>query len=124
MATNTKFVSVELNDNGTCKRVLLCKNITEKEYKELLNQQELSKQKELENDYLFKLKIANIEKHNCKHDLFIAKATYDNLVDRGLIDDDKAFQKLWFDFLFNNGELDLDKCPDTFNKIYAKVEIL
>lgn len=119
----TKLVAIELNENGTCKKALLVKNLTEQEYAKLLNESSASKEhgkkksEKLQQDLntLFG-KIENLS-------FFIAKSIYDNLVDRGVIEDDQEFEVLWTNHILNSEPLELSKAPEIFNEIWRKVRL-
>ena len=53
--------------------------------------------------------------------VFLAKSIYDNFVDRGLIENDDAFQQAWYDYYFNDKELEIEQYPVEFSKILEKV---
>lgn len=66
----------------------------------------------------------NIDKqlnHFIDLECVLAKTIYDNFVDRGLIENDDQFQQMWFDFYFNDKELDLKNAPKDFVKIFEKI---
>lgn len=115
-----KLVAISTNGNG----VALVKNISEQEYKKLLNEQEKEKN---EQELKFRALSECIDRNSQNiyklknRDILLAKSIYDNFVDMGLIDNDNDFQKMWFDFYFNEFELDLDKAPFEYKKILEKV---
>lgn len=120
MQDKCKLVAISTNQD----QVFLVKNVSEQEYKKLLNKQH---ENESENE---RHKAIHIGQHNElgnrlkrleKKDLILAKSVYDNFVDKGLLENDANFQKNWFDFYFNDKELDLDNCPVEFSKILDKV---
>lgn len=119
----TIFVSVELNNDKTCKRVFECRNLTESEYNKLLNEEAKSKEREKKFEEIQQREMTNLLTKLSYHDLFLAKATYDNFVDRGLIEENNEFQQAWYDFVFNGTPL--DNKPEEFVQILLKVgEIL
>ena len=105
-------------------KVFLVKSVSEKEYKELLNKQYESESESERRD------IVHIGQHNElgnrltkleKKNLILAKSIYDNFVDRGLLENDDAFQKDWFDYYFNGCDLSLDNAPQEYKQILEKV---
>ena len=120
MLENKKLVAISLEQD----QVFLVKSVSEKEYKELLNKQNEHKSELDRNDKFIKDKIAVCEHYLRKlysRDLFVSKATYDKFVDRGYLNEDKDFDKAFFDFVFNGCELDLEKAPLDFKTILEKV---
>lgn len=115
----TKFVAVELNDDGTCKRVLFCKNLTEKEYTKLLDEETKSKKYEKEQKEKLSNNLWDIATKFSKHDFLLAKSIYDNFVDRGLIEDDEQFEKEFFQYIFEDKII--EHYPEEYNKIFGKV---
>lgn len=120
MAKDKKLIAISTSGN----KVAIVKSVDENEYKRLLNLQEL----ELNNEHVKQKQIETQLKHNSQsverlfiRDLVLAKSVYDNFVDRGLIENDDAFQKMWFDFYFNGGEIKLKDAPKEYNEILAKV---
>ena len=120
MLENKKLVAISLEQN----QVFLVKNVSEKEYKELLNKQHESESENERRD------IVHIGQHNElgnrltkleKKNLILAKSIYDNFVDRGLLENDDAFQKDWFDYYFNGCDLSLDNAPQEYKQILEKV---
>lgn len=119
----TIFVSVELNNDKTCKRVFECRNLTENEYNKLLNEEAKSKEREKKIQERQEKEIIYLSTKLSVNDLFLAKATYDNFVDRGLIEENNEFQQAWYDFVFNGTPL--DNKPEEFVQILLRVgEIL
>jgi hypothetical protein len=115
----TRFVAIELNDNGTCKKVLSCVNLTESEYQKLLNESLASKQHGLAKAQKQKKDIENICNDIANEYLLLAKSIYDNFVDRGLLEEDEELQKQFYDFIFNGGDF-VPTNPD-FMKILNKI---
>lgn len=120
MNNDKKLVAISKDQ----KQVFLVKSISEQEYKNLLNEQEneLSK-KQLEKQKQEK-EIYNIQNNVGKlflRDIILAKSIYDNYVNLGLIENDNDFQKMFYDFYFNNGVLSLENAPKEYNAIMEKV---
>lgn len=101
----TRFVAVEYNENGTCKKVLSCVNLTESEYKKLLNESLVSKQHGLARLEKQKQDYELLKKKLEEEQILQAKSIFDNFVDRGLIEDDEELQKDFYDFFFNDTPL-------------------
>lgn len=119
----TIFVSVELNNDKTCKRVFKCLNLTESEYNKLLNEEAKSKEREKKIQERQEKELIYLSTKLSVNNLFLAKATYDNFVDRGLIEENNEFQQAWYDFVFNGTPL--DNKPEEFVQILLRVgEIL
>ena len=119
-----KLIAISTNGSNN---VSLVKSVNEQEYKKLINAQaeRLAKGE--------KLAIEHNKQHECvekrlnhyaSQQVVVAKSIYDTYVDRGLIEKDEEFEKMWFDFYFNEKELDLNKVPQEFNKILVKVVAL
>lgn len=105
-------------------KVFIVKNVNEQEYNRLLN-----KQNECESlDEIAKARqLTILDEHKnainklYKRDVILAKSVYDNFVDRGLIENDDAFQQMWYDYYFNDKELDLANSPQEYKTILIKV---
>lgn len=115
----TKFVAIELNDNGTCKKILSCVNLTQSEYNKLLNESLASRQHGLAKAQAQREEIEHIFTYLGKHDLLLAKSIFDNFVDRGLIEEDDELQKSFYDYIFNEGKFETTN--EDFMKILNKV---
>lgn len=118
METRTKLVAVEFVDNK-CTKAYIVKNLTETEYKKLVNESTEFALKEEERKQKIEKQIYDIFCKFAQHDYFLAKSIYDNLVDRGLIEDDDQFQKEWFDYIFKGEEIKHE--PQEFKDILGKV---
>jgi len=119
-----KCVAIIYNEKGKCRYVgevrnvdlaklnALRNDINECEQNEFLEKKELVDRVELlekeANKFLYK-------------EILLSKALYDNFVDRGFIDNDNEFQQMWYDYLLNDKELDLNKAPIEYEKILQKV---
>lgn len=120
MAKDKKLIAISTSGN----KVAIVKSVDENEYKRLLNLQE--QELNIENAKETQIE-TQLTHHNQSverlfiRDLVLAKSVYDNFVDRGLIENDDAFQKMWFDFYFNGGEIKLKDAPKEYNEILAKV---
>ena len=120
MAKDKKLIAI----STSCNKIAIVKSVDENEYKRLLNLQE----QELNIEHIKETQIeTQLTHHNQSverlfiRDFVLAKSVYDNFVDRGIIENDDDFQKMWFDFYFNGGELSLKNAPKEYNEILAKV---
>ena len=124
MESNKKLVAISYDNKSECKQVAIVKNVNDNEYKKLVNSQikhenehecehRDTKQKLVEHEH-------KIDKLFGKN-VFLAKATYDRFVDRGYINEDKEFDKAFYDYVFNGVDLDLENAPSEFKLIYEKV---
>ena len=105
-------------------KVFIVKNVTKNIYNELLTKQEkgVSEQIAKEKGFLdWSNNVGQRLERLENKDLLLAKSIYDNFVDRGLIENDDQFQQDYFDFIFNDKELDFDKAPIEYKKILEKV---
>ena len=105
METRTKLVAVEFIGNK-CSKAFVVKNLTEVEYHKLLNEslEFQAKDNELKDGLI--RDIAKLHNRTRNLALFIAVGVYDNLVDRGLIEEDKVFDQKWHDFIINGTPVD------------------
>lgn len=121
-----KHVAVVYDNENKCCLVAKVKLMSELEYKNALNEVERHKQEEEKR--LHKLEIMELDnfKDICalkSHDIYLAKAIYDKFVDRGYFDDDKEFEKAFYDFMFEDKELNESLFPSEFLKILNKVVV-
>ena len=125
MDIKQNHVAVAYDNDGNCEFVAKVKVVNDRELNRLLNEQEQHKQhKLLEKEELKKQVSANKENIDTFTKGFIgiiAKSIYDNFVDRGLIDNDVDFQQMWYDYYFNEKELDLTKAPQEYQTILRKL---
>lgn len=117
----TKYCAIKYADNGSCEQVLECKNLTEKEYAKLKNEEIANHQEELKKDECVDKRLTNLESFLTHNNLLIAKSLYDNFVDRGIVEDDKGFQNKWFDYVINGGTFNVDESPELFKKVLSFV---
>ena len=104
--------------------IALVKSVNEQEYKKLINLQAEKQAKREKQTREHEEQHNSIDKkltHYASLQCVLAKSIYDNFVDRGLIENDDQFQKMWFDFYFNDKELDLNNVPQEYKKILIKV---
>ena len=124
MDIKNKHVAVALDEDGKCEFVAKVKVINDREYNRLVNEKEQKKaQREKEELELKNNVLCNQEKIRKleRRDLLLAKSIYDNFVDRGLIENDDAFQQAWYDYFINDAELKFELYPAEFSKILDKV---
>lgn len=124
MDIKNKHVAVILDQQGNCEFVAKVKVINDKELNRLINESNVSlaKKQQKENE-LKKQVAANQEKISGIESKYVllAKSIYDNFVDRGLIENDDDFQQDYYDFIFNDKEIDFEQAPEDFKKILGKV---
>lgn len=119
-----KLIAISTNGSNS---IALVKSVNEQEYKKLINDQEKHLAKGEKKALEHKEQHNTIDKkltHYASLQCVLAKSIYDNFVDRGLIENDDQFQKMWFDFYFNDKELDLNNVPEEYKKILVKVVAL
>lgn len=125
MDIKNKHVAVAYDNNGNCEFVAKVKVVNDRELNRLLNEQEQHKQRQLLEKEELKKRIGKNEENIGllkKLSLCVqAKSVYDNFVDRGLIDNDEDFQQMWYDYYFNEKELDLDNAPQEYLKIFERL---
>lgn len=128
MEIKNKHVAVALDENGKCEFVAKVKVINDKELNRLINEKEQKKSQREQQELELKNKVLDnqekISKLECKvdeRDLLLAKSIYDNFVDRGLIENDYAFQQAWYDYFINDIDLVIEQYPADFSKILDKV---
>ena len=121
-------IAVVYDANGKCTHVAQVKVVNKQELNKLTNEQNKFDQEQKTNEQKYKNNLdAEIERCKARlgwlesRALFLAKSIYDNFVDRGLIENDDAFQQAWYDYYFNDKELTIEKYPVEFSKILEKV---
>lgn len=124
MEIKNKHIAVAYDKDGKCEFLAKVKVINDREFNRLSNEKEqhiaIQEQEkyELKNQVLDNQeKIRKLE----RRDLLLAKSIYDNFVDRGLIENDDAFQQAWYDYYINDIELNFELYPAEFSKILDKV---
>ena len=118
------LVNVLYDKNKHCESVSKVLYVSEKEYNALKNEQEkyLNEQEKKElYDKEWKMSIVNNIHKLTRRDFLLAKSLYDNFVDLGYINNNAQFQQDFYDFIFNDKELDVDKTPNDFQIILRKV---
>ena len=118
-----KLIAISTNGSNS---IALVKSVNEQEYKKLINDQEKhlakgeSKAREHEQQHE---KVNNDIRHFMELGCVLAKNTYDNLVDRGQLEEDETFQKNWLSFLKNEMSLEkfMNSAPQDFVNIYERI---
>lgn len=124
MEIKNKHVAVALDDSGKCEFLAKVKVINDREYNRLINEKEQKKAQREKEELELKNKVLDNQEKIRKlerRDLLLAKSIYDNFVDRGLIENDDAFQQAWYDYFINDAELKFELYPAEFSKILDKV---
>lgn len=119
----TKLVAIELNDNGTCKKVLFVKNLTETEYAKLVNESNISKEHGKKKSEKLQNDLSQLFDKDNKLSFLLAKSLYDNLVDRGVIVANEEFDKAFEEYLLENKPFECEY-PEEYKKILMKVQEL
>ena len=121
-------IAVVYDANGKCTHLAQVKVVSKQELNRLENEQNKFEQEQKTNEQKYKNNLdAEIEKCKARlgwlesRVLFLAKSIYDNFVDRGLIENDDAFQQAWYDYYFNDKPLAIEQYPVEFSKILEKV---
>lgn len=125
MENDKKLVALILDDDQKCERVAIVKNLGNKEYNKCLNEERAYKNGVKEEKSNLKANIENLHNytnHLENNQIYLAKAIYDNFVDRGFLNDNEEFQKDFFNHIYKGGKLNLDKVPAEFITILRKVE--
>ena len=118
-----KQVAVVYGEDG-CELLADIKVVSQQESHKLANEYEKNKSKKLKEEEEHKKKTESLEesvRHLLCRDLLIAKAQYDKFVDRGLLDENKEFDKKFYDFIFENKPLKPSEYPEDFKKILERV---
>ena len=119
-----KLIAISTNGSNS---IALVKSVNEQEYKKLINDQEKKLAKGEKMALELEQQHNNIDKkltHYASLQCVLAKSVYDNFVDRGLIENDDQFQKMWYDFYFNGGLINTENAPKEYKDILAKVVAL
>ena len=125
MENDKKLVALILDDDQKCKQVAVVKNLGSKEYNKCLNEERAYKNRVKEEKQNTNSRIDNLlnyVNHLENNQIYLAKAIYDNFVDRGFLNDNEDFQKDFFNHIYKGGKLDLEKVPAEFMAILRKVE--
>ena len=125
MENDKKLVALILDDDQKCERVAIVKNLGNKEYNNCLNEERAYKNRVKEEKESLNQKQKAVNESVCHlldNEIYLAKAIYDNFVDRGFINDNEEFQKDFFNHIYKGGKLNLEKAPAEFITILRKVE--
>lgn len=112
-----KLVAIKYDELGKCEQVAIVKNVQDKDYKALKNEENQHKEFELNKEQKLNDRLCVLEKGEHNHTFLIAKNIYDNFVDRGLLEDDQEFQQMFFEHIMLGKELEIQKFPADFSKI-------
>lgn len=124
MDIKNKHIATICDTNGNCEFVAKVKVVNDRELNRLQNEANLSKAKREQKELELKNKVLDNQEKIRKlerRDLLLAKSIYDNFVDRGLIENDDAFQQAWYDYFINDIDLAIEQYPAEFSKILDKV---
>lgn len=114
-------IAVVIGKNG-CESIAKVKVVNDQELAKLKNELELNNNKKLNEEHNHKKEHQRLFKELDGLKCLLAKSIYDNFVDRGLIENNDAFQKAWFDFFFNDGaKLDFYDTPYEYQKILERL---
>lgn len=125
MEIKNKHVAISYDNSGNCEFIATVKVINDRELNRLKNEKEKLSSEKQQKELELKEKVdANQEKikHLLKKDLLLAKAIYDKFVDRGYIDENKDFDKEFFEYIYNDQPF--ARYPEEFAIILRKVESL
>lgn len=112
-----KLYACSLSLDNECEQIMPIVKKSDEEYNELKNQEHKFKhEKKLKEKALIK-RVTDIEINNARYEFILAKSIYDNFVDRGLIEDDNAFQNMWYAHIFHGVDLDIVLFPNEFQMI-------
>ena len=114
-------IAVVIGKNG-CESIAKVKVVNDQELAKLKNELELNNNKKLNEEHNHRKEHQRLFKELDGLKCLLAKSIYDNFVDRGLIENNDAFQKAWFDFFFNDGgKLDFYDTPNEYQKILERL---
>lgn len=125
MENDKKLVALILDDDQKCERVAIVKNLGNKEYNNCLNEERAYKNRAKQEKQNLDGRIENLlnyVNHLENNQIYLAKAIYDNFVDRGFINDNEEFQKQFFEYIYKGAKIDFVKAPAEFITILRKVE--
>ena len=125
MENDKKLVALILDDDQKCERVAIVKNLGSKEYNNCLNEERAYKNRVKEEKESLNQKQKAVNESVCHlldNEIYLAKAIYDNFVDRGFINDNEEFQKDFFNYIYKGAKIDFIKAPAEFITILRKVE--
>lgn len=124
METKNKHVAIAYDEHGKCILVCKCKTISEQELNKLLNEEEQNKKQAKLKEYHLGQTIQRHDfnfQHLYARDYILAKALYDRFVDRGYIDENKEFDKAFYELIFEDKEISEELVPNEFKTILSKV---
>lgn len=124
MDLKNKHVAVICNSNGRCISLSTVRIVNKAEFDKLSKERDEYNNKLEEEKLEIKKALTSRGKDIVKlyrRDLIIAKAQYDRFVDRGFLDENKEFDKKFYDYIVNDEPLTKDDYPEDFKKILEKV---
>ena len=125
MSEKMKTIAVRKNENGEVLEVLEIKTVLETRCKELQHQAnsncaryDAEKQVEKNNEKVAKDYIVKSLK---KHNLFIAKALFNDFVDKGLMETNEQFEEMFANFVKGVAPYNEELEPKDFKKVFEGV---
>ena len=112
-----KLVAVKYDELGKCEQVAIVKNVQDNEYKALKNEEHEHKEFELSKELELVKKLNETKEKITKLEYIIAKNLYDSFVDRGLLEYDDEFNKMFYNMVVSGSEFDITKMPSEFETI-------
>lgn len=121
MKEKTYLVAIAYDSDHKCKDIHKVMNVGESDFKQYVNEKNAYKQaQEKLREHQESIRL-EMQQKITKHEYLLAKSIYDNFVDRGLFDDDQAFQQMYYEHIFEHKEFDLQQCPQEFLTILEYV---
>lgn len=126
MAEKMKTIAVRKDNCGNVLEVLEIKTILETRFKELHNQA-IENSAKCEQEKAFKEKVEKDARDNLfgkvsKHDLFVAKSLFNDLVDKGLMETNDDFENMFFNYIKGVSGYNVELEPQDFKKIMEGVK--
>ena len=121
---NKHLVALILDNEDKCVEIAQVCNLGDKAYKQRVNEKRAYEEKCAKEKLEHKEEHKGICKelqHLDKNEVYLAKALYDNFVDRGFLNDNEDFQKHFFEHIYKGAKLDIKKAPTDFLTILGKV---
>lgn len=112
-----KLVAIKYDELGKCEQVAIVKNVQDKDYKALKNEESEHLQELLKNREETVLKLKTLERENDNKDLWIAWSIYSTFIMFGYIEEENNFNSMLYEHIMEGKELDLSKMPSEFETI-------
>lgn len=112
-----KLVAIKYDELGKCEQVAIVKNVQDNQYKTLKNEENEHKEFELNKEQELNKKVNENKEKITKLEYIIAKNLYDSFVDRGLLEYDDEFNKMFYNMVVSGSEFDITKLPSDYEKI-------